>query len=107
MQAVPQSRQLAFRSGAPAHTPTSTPAPPRPWQPICRVPYYHAVKLLLLIWLQSPAYKGAARLYVEGLRPWLARVQPQLDDFLAALLRSLVRRGWGGCTGCCGLPEPR
>lgn len=55
------------------------------------VPYYHAVKLLLLVWLQSPAYEGAARLYVEGLRPWLARVQPQLDDFLAALLRSLRR----------------
>lgn len=59
------------------------------------MPYYHAVKLLLLVWLQSPAYEGAVRVYLEGLRPWLARVQPQLDDFLAALLRSLVGRGAG------------
>lgn len=55
------------------------------------VPYYHALKLLLLVWLQSPSYEGAARLYVEGMRPWLATWQPTLDDFLASMLRSLRR----------------
>ena len=60
------------------------------------VPYYHAVKLLLLVWLQSPAYEGAQRVYIEGIRPWLLRYQPALDGFLAALLRSLVRGAAGG-----------
>ncbi|PSC76496.1 HVA22 k [Micractinium conductrix] len=55
------------------------------------VPYYHALKLLLLVWLQSPSYEGAGRVYLEGLRPYLARWQPTVDDFLASLLRSLRR----------------
>lgn len=59
------------------------------------VPYYHAVKLLLLVWLQSPAYAGAQRVYLEALRPLLLRWQPVADDFLAALLRSLVGAGAG------------
>ena len=37
--------------------------------------------------------QGAARIYVEGLRPWLLRWQPALDGFCAAVLTSLVRRG--------------
>lgn len=61
------------------------------------MPYYHAVKLLLLVWLQSPAYEGAVRVYIEGLRPWLLRWQPALDDTLAALLRAFVSgAGRGG-----------
>ncbi|EFN59233.1 hypothetical protein CHLNCDRAFT_138216 [Chlorella variabilis] len=55
------------------------------------VPYYHSVKVVLLVWLQSTSYEGAQRLYVEGLRPWLATWQPTLDEFLASLLRSLRR----------------
>ena len=61
-----------------------------------RVPYYHSVKVVLLVWLQSTSYEGAQRLYVEGLRPWLATWQPTLDEFLASLLRSLVSEGAGG-----------
>lgn len=65
----------------------------RPLDAVLRwVPYYHAAKLLLLVWLQSASYEGAARLYIEGLRPQLAAWQPALDEFLAALLRSLVGR---------------
>ncbi|KAL4853626.1 HVA22-like protein k [Chlorella vulgaris] len=55
------------------------------------VPYFHAVKVVLLVWLQSSSYEGAQRLYREGLRPWLATWQPSIDDFLASLLRALRR----------------
>jgi hypothetical protein len=55
------------------------------------VPYFHAVKLLLLVWLQSESYEGAQRLYYELLRPCLAQWQPLLDEFLAGLLQALVR----------------
>ncbi|KAI7840715.1 hypothetical protein COHA_005531 [Chlorella ohadii] len=55
------------------------------------VPYYQLAKLVLLLWLQSPAYEGAQRIYIEGIRPWLLRYQPALDHGLAALLHALRR----------------
>ena len=67
------------------------------------VPYYHPIKLLFLVWLQHGDYEGARRVYAELLRPLLAAWRPSLDDFLGALLRSLVGgsvrltgRGWAG-----------
>jgi hypothetical protein len=56
------------------------------------VPYWPLVKVVLLMWLQSSRYEGAQRLYVEGLRPFLATWQHSIDDFLASLMRSLVRQ---------------
>ncbi|KAK9837330.1 hypothetical protein WJX81_006683 [Elliptochloris bilobata] len=44
--------------------------------------YYHA-KLLLLLWLQSRRYQGAARLYCLLLRPALDKLRPSTEAFLA------------------------
>lgn len=41
--------------------------------------------------------------YLEGLRPYLARWQPTVDDFLASLLRSLVCAGAGAARKFSGM----
>lgn len=48
-----------------------------------RFPGYHHAKLLLLLWLQSARYQGAARLYRLLLRPALEKLRPSMETFLA------------------------
>lgn len=57
------------------------------------MPYYNTLKLAFLLWLQAPRYGGAQRLQREVIQPLLARAQPHIDDFLAGVKYSLVRKG--------------
>ena len=47
-----------------------------------RFPGYHHAKLLLLVWLLSSRYQGAARVYRLLLRPALAKLRPSTEAFL-------------------------
>lgn len=50
-----------------------------------RLPIHHQPSLPCL------GAEGAQRIYIEGLRPWLLKYQPVLDQGLAALLHALRR----------------
>ena len=56
-----------------------------------RFPGYHHAKLLLLLWLQSARYQGAARLYRLLLRPALEKLRPSMEAFLARAAALAVR----------------
>ena len=56
-----------------------------------RFPGYHHVKLLLLLWLQSRRYQGAARLFRLLLRPALHQLRPSTEAFLARAAALAVR----------------
>ena len=56
-----------------------------------RFPGYHHVKLLLLLWLQSRRYQGAARLFRLLLRPALHQLRPGTEAFLARAAALAVR----------------
>lgn len=64
-----------------------------------RFPGYHHAKLLLLLWLQSARYQGAARLYRLLLRPALEKLRPSMEAFLARAAALAVRT----CTSFCAL----
>lgn len=54
-------------------------------------PYYHHVKLLLLIWLQIPGNSGARSLYKKYVRPALSRHQDTVDKVLEVSRQELAR----------------
>ena len=56
-----------------------------------RFPGYHHAKLLLLAWLLSSRYQGAARVYRLLLRPALARLRPSTEAFLERASALAVR----------------
>jgi len=48
------------------------------------IPFYHVIKLLLLLWLFYPKSNGAEIVYSKFLRPWLKLHEKEIDDDLAA-----------------------
>ena len=40
---------------------------------VCRLPFYYEMKILFVLWLLSPATKGASILYRKFLHPQLAK----------------------------------
>ena len=45
-------------------------------------PLYYELKILFLIWLLSPATRGATLLYRQVIHPNLARREEEIDEFL-------------------------
>ncbi|XP_026461306.1 uncharacterized protein LOC113363030 [Ctenocephalides felis] len=47
------------------------------------LPFYYEVKILLILWLLSPATKGSSMLYKKFLHPALARREQEIDEALS------------------------
>ncbi|KAK9805122.1 hypothetical protein WJX72_000312 [[Myrmecia] bisecta] len=56
-----------------------------------RVPFYHHVKLLLLLWLQLPQFQGARRLYNEVFRRFLLRHEARMDAGLQSFAQAMAQ----------------
>lgn len=46
-------------------------------------PFYYEVKVILVIWLLSPATKGSSMLYRKFVHPMLMRREEEIDEYLA------------------------
>jgi len=70
------------------------------------MPFYHLLRILVVIWLFLPATRGADKVYNWVVRPLLSRYSPRID---AALARSAdeVRGTLGAAAGCAGASEIR
>jgi len=47
-------------------------------------PFYYEIKIILLIWLLSPATKGSSLLYRKFVHPALVRREQKIDDLITA-----------------------
>merc|ERR1712025_1013737 len=47
-------------------------------------PFYYEIKIVLLIWLLSPATKGSSLLYRKFVHPALVRREPKIDEMISA-----------------------
>jgi len=47
-------------------------------------PFYYEIKIVLLIWLLSPATKGSSLLYRKFVHPTLVRREQKIDDLITA-----------------------
>ncbi|XP_076064792.1 receptor expression enhancing protein A isoform X6 [Oratosquilla oratoria] len=46
-------------------------------------PFYYELKILVVLWLLSPATKGSSILYRKFVHPWLTRKEDDIDDYIA------------------------
>lgn len=47
------------------------------------IPFYHEVKLALLIWLVTPRFNGAEKIYKQVIHPYLLKYEESIDNNLA------------------------
>ncbi|XP_075221712.1 uncharacterized protein LOC142324695 [Lycorma delicatula] len=45
-------------------------------------PFYYEIKIILVIWLLSPATKGSSFLYRKFVHPMLTKREPEIDEYL-------------------------
>ncbi|CAD7089160.1 unnamed protein product [Hermetia illucens] len=45
-------------------------------------PFYYEIKVLIVIWLLSPATKGSSTLYRKFVHPMLTRREPEIDEYI-------------------------
>jgi len=60
------------------------------------IPFYYIFKLVLLLWLLLPQFKGASKVYHRVLQPLMRRHEAQIDERLSqgiATARSLSSQG--------------
>jgi len=50
---------------------------------LCRFPFYYEIKIILVLWLLSPATKGSSILYRRFVHPALIRREAEIDEALA------------------------
>jgi len=58
--------------------------------PVTRLPLYYHAKLVFLLWLQLPHYKGAKKLYDGYMRPFLSKHAPEIDEVLGKVYGGLL-----------------
>ncbi|RZF44565.1 hypothetical protein LSTR_LSTR001323 [Laodelphax striatellus] len=46
-------------------------------------PFYYEIKIVLVLWLLSPATKGSSFLYRKFVHPMLAKREPEIDEYIA------------------------
>lgn len=46
-------------------------------------PFYYELKILVVLWLLSPATRGSSILYRKFVHPWLTRREDDIDNFIA------------------------
>lgn len=51
--------------------------------PVFRFPFYYEIKIVLVLWLLSPATKGSSILYRRFVHPALSRREAEIDEALA------------------------
>lgn len=55
------------------------------------LPYYSALKLALLLWLQIPRFAGARRLSSQFVRPSLRNIHPHIDHAVDSICHAVTR----------------
>jgi receptor expression-enhancing protein 1/2/3/4 len=72
---------------------------------ICWIPFYYEMKILFVLWLISPATKGASILYRKFIHPKLSKHEPEIDKYISkasdqgySAFLSLGSRGFNAAT---------